>query len=365
MKSIKGKLLNLSTIYKVLIANSLIIVTGATVGIWLTQELFKRSAFELIVILPLIGIILSILVNFFILKTAFQPLHTLHETVNAVYRGDLTARAASGPIGDPIINRLRDTLNSMLEEISSSQKRLEELNQQLRYRESERSDLLGRIITAQEEERRRIARELHDGVSQTLTSVVMSLGSAEALVRNRAARERVELSRSVTSEAVEEVRRLIRDLRPVLLDDLGLGAAIGWYAENYLATAGVKADVYINGLDQRLSPTVDIVVFRVVQEAINNVVKHAQAKTVSIRLELAPSTLTGSIEDDGAGFDVDNFRRQRQGGGAVGLSGMEERINLLRGKLNIESQPERGTRIRFEIPWQESFSEQDSHSNSR
>jgi len=103
MKSIKGKLMNLSTFYKILIANSLIVVIGAMAGTWLTLELSQRSALGLIAIFVLIGIILSILVNFFILKTAFRPLNTLRETVDAVYRGDLTARAMSEPIGDHII----------------------------------------------------------------------------------------------------------------------------------------------------------------------------------------------------------------------------------------------------------------------
>ncbi len=245
-------------------------------------------------------------------------------------------------------------------------KELEGIHQQLSERDRERGDLLGRIITAQEEERRRIARELHDEVSQTLTGLVMSLGGAETLLARdpKAASERLESLRSLTSEAVDEVRRLIQDLRPSLLDDLGLTAAITWYAENHLSAIGVKTELETEGLDRRFPPTMEIALFRVVQEAITNIVKHAHAKTVRIRLQLSGSAIAGSIEDDGVGFDVDGLRRERGRGMAVGLLGMEERIGLLDGELSIESQPGTGTQIHFEIPLQESDGEKDPRSGS-
>ncbi|MEE8373607.1 MAG: sensor histidine kinase, partial [Dehalococcoidia bacterium] len=211
---------------------------------------------------------------------------------------------------------------------------------------------------------RRIARELHDEVSQTLTGLVMSLGGAETLLARdpKAASERLESLRGLTSEAVEEVRRLIQDLRPSLLDDLGLTAAITWYAENHLSTIGVKTELETGSLDRRFPPTMEIALFRVVQEAITNIIKHAHAKTVRIRLQLAGSAIVGSIEDDGVGFDVDSLRRERGRGVAVGLLGMEERISLLDGELSVESQPGTGTRVHFRIPWQESDSEENPRS---
>jgi signal transduction histidine kinase len=231
---------------------------------------------------------------------------------------------------------------------------LERLYEQLRRRDEERSDILAKIITAQEEERRRIARELHDDISQTLTGLVMSLGSAEAIMDSdpSVARQSLESLRHLTSEAVENVRRLIRDLRPSLLDDLGLVPAISWYVENYLAPAGVKAKLETSDSDQRLSPTVEIALFRVVQEAITNIVKHAQAKTAYICLQVTPSAIVGSVEDDGKGFNVDSLHREKHVG--VGLLGMQERIELLKGKLKVASEPGKGTRVQFEIPRQES-----------
>jgi signal transduction histidine kinase len=227
---------------------------------------------------------------------------------------------------------------------------LERLYQQLHRKDEERGSLLGKIITAQEEERRRIAREIHDDISQTLTGLVMSIGSIEANMTSNpaAAKKGLESLRQATGEAVENARRLIRDLRPSLLDDLGLVPAISWYVENYLDAAGVKAELQTSGLDKGLSPMIQIVLFRIVQEAITNIVKHAQAKTAHIYLQFAPSAIAGSIEDDGVGFNANALHIENRQG--IGLLGMEERIELLKGKLTIGSKPGKGTRIHFEIP---------------
>jgi signal transduction histidine kinase len=242
-------------------------------------------------------------------------------------------------------------LNQVLEQrVKERTNELEGLYQQLYRRDEERSGLLGKIITAQEEERRRIARELHDDISQTLTGLSMSIGSVEAIMTSdpAAAKRGLETLQHATSEAVENVRRLIRNLRPSLLDDLGLVPAISWYVENYLDVSGVKAELQTSGSHQGLSPMIQIVLFRIVQEAITNIVKHAQAKTAHIYLQFTRSAITGSIEDDGRGFNIDALHTENHEG--IGLLGIEERIELLKGKLTIESKPGKGTQIRFKIP---------------
>ncbi len=247
------------------------------------------------------------------------------------------------------INQWNQELERRVEERTAE---LETLYEQLSQRDMERGDLLGKIITAQEEERRRIARELHDDISQTLTGLVMNLGSAENLIASDpvTARQALESLRHVASEAVKNTRRLMRDLRPSLLDDLGLVPAISWYVENYLAPAGVEANLEVLGLEERLPSAVEIALFRVVQEALTNITKHAQAKTANICLQFAPSAIVGDIEDDGIGFSIDKVRIERSEG--MGLLGMGERIELLKGKLKVESKLGKGTRVHFEIPRQ-------------
>ena len=164
--------------------------------------------------------------------------------------------------------RMRQQLNESLNEINLWNKELENrvseatveqkvLNEQLRQQSEERRNLLAKIITTQEEERRRIARELHDDLSQTLTSLVMNIATTEMLTDSdpKAAKKSLESIRQQTSEAVDEVRRLMRDLRPNLLDDLGLVPAISWYAENYISPSGIEAKLEILGSDQRLTPS--------------------------------------------------------------------------------------------------------------
>jgi signal transduction histidine kinase len=230
---------------------------------------------------------------------------------------------------------------------------LEELYKQLRLKDRERGDLLGKIITAQEEERRRIARELHDDISQTLTGLSISLKSIKGLIASDpdTAGKEIESLRQSTRGTVENVRRLILDLRPSLLDDLGLVPAISWYVENYLAPAGVEAKLEVTGVEKRLPSSVEIALFRVVQEALTNIVKHARARTARICLKFIPSAIVGDIEDDGRGFGVSEVRHGKSQG--MGLSGMVERIELIKGKMDIKSELGKGTHIHFEIPRQE------------
>ncbi len=230
---------------------------------------------------------------------------------------------------------------------------LEELYEQVQLKDRERGELLGKIITAQEEERRRIARELHDDISQTLTGLAISLKSIKGLIASDPdmARKELESLQQSARRTVENVRRLILDLRPSLLDDLGLVPAISWYVENYLAPAGVEAKLEVTGLEERLPSSTEIALFRIVQEALTNIVKHSQSRTARICLKFTPSAIVGDIEDDGVGFEFDKVRRSRNN--RMGLMGMVERIELIKGKMDIESEPRKGARIHFEIPRQE------------
>lgn len=226
------------------------------------------------------------------------------------------------------------------------------LYEELRRKEELRRQLLDKVISAQEEERKRVARELHDDVGQALTALVMNLGSIEGALPKRLGelRERLAETRNLTSEALHEIRRLMLDLRPTLLDDLGLIPAISWYTETHLARARVEGQLEVVGFRgrDRLPPQLETVLFRVVQEAISNIVRHAGARKTKIRLELKDSEVQALIEDDGAGFDMERVRRGREGG--LGLVGMEERVTLAGGTFRLESRPGGGTRLSLTLP---------------
>jgi signal transduction histidine kinase len=222
---------------------------------------------------------------------------------------------------------------------------------ELQRKEEMRRLLLDKVIMAQEEERKRISRELHDDVGQALTALVMNLGGVEESLSDRQEelRERLRDIRDLASQTLVEIRRLMLDLRPTMLDDLGLIPAISWYAESHLARANIKPHLEVAGFQgTRLPAQIETVLFRVVQEAITNIVKHSGASQATIRLEVVDSRLKAAIEDNGRGFEVKEAAIASQG--TLGLTGMAERVSLIGGTLRIDSQPGKGTRLSLEIP---------------
>lgn len=199
----------------------------------------------------------------------------------------------------------------------------------------------------------RISRELHDETGQVLASLVMSLEAIERSLPPEAAAVRKRLARTkvLTERTVADIRRLIADLRPGLLDELGLVAAIRWYAENHLASLGVTPNLQAEGLgNNRLPEELETVLFRITQEAIGNIVRHAGASRVSICLSTRDGQVHLVIEDDGAGFDPDGVRPAQDGTQGLGLASMRERASLAGGRVRIRSHPGHGTRIEVEVP---------------
>ncbi|MBI4319034.1 MAG: sensor histidine kinase [Chloroflexi bacterium] len=226
------------------------------------------------------------------------------------------------------------------------------LYEEIQRKEHARGQLLEKTISAQEEERKRIARELHDEASQALTALIISLESAEESLPNDLVdfRERLGSIKALTIQTLEEIRKIIMDLRPTLLDDLGLIPALRWYAKSHSEISGTKFNFRADGFKERLPAQMETVLFRVVQEAITNITRHSQASTATIRLAFDESDVRASIEDDGIGFDVERTLRSRDSERGLGLLGMEERIALLGGTLSIESTPGKGTRVTLRVP---------------
>lgn len=206
-----------------------------------------------------------------------------------------------------------------------------------------------RLIEAQESERSRVSRELHDQVGQVLTAVKLNL---HALRRSCTAPEvlsSIEDNMKVIDEAVDQVRDLSVDLRPMLLDDFGLVVAVRWYLDRQAKSCGVRSDFTTRSLseDDRFPSELETACFRIVQEAVTNVAKHARATRVSVVLERAGQDLILLISDDGAGFDMKTLRTS---GATLGLRSMEERVQAVGGSITIDSAPNRGTAICARIP---------------
>jgi two-component system sensor histidine kinase UhpB len=232
----------------------------------------------------------------------------------------------------------------MAEDISD-RKRFDEVREAYR----ERLETLSRkLLQAQEDERRRVARELHDELGQNMAAVKLGLQVLREPPEDWSGRVD-ELSARV-DQLIAQVRRLSRQLRPSVLDDLGLPAALRWLVDQYRQDHGLNLHLVIEGLEERASPWVESACFRVVQEALNNVARHADASSVSVRLSARDGVLRFSIDDDGRGFDPSEGRRRASEGHSLGLLGMEDRIRLLGGRFRIRSTPGEGARIEARIP---------------
>jgi len=208
------------------------------------------------------------------------------------------------------------------------------------------------LIDAQEEERRRIARELHDQIGQILTAVKMNLHSMQQFCHGSEAGSYVKDNIEAVDEALRLVRDLSVELRPPILDDLGLTTALRWYVDRYTKRTAMNVDVVIDLPDEneRFSRELETACFRIAQEALTNVVRHAKATQVLLRLTRSDDVLILTVKDDGVGFDVERLHKRAPRVATLGLVSMQERAHAAGGIIEIDSAPSNGTEIRFSRP---------------
>jgi signal transduction histidine kinase len=266
-----------------------------------------------------------------------RPILELVATTRWVGQGDLTARAPHWANDE--IGTLADAFNQMVSDLAASRQAIAE-------KEIVRTRLLAKLISAQEEERRRIARELHDGVGQALTSLMVGLKLINQLDDHQTLTTKTAELRQVASESLDEVRLLSRQLRPSVLDDLGLVAALERYAAEFAGHyPALTVDLHCD-LAERLPLPVETTLYRIIQEAMTNAARHSRASTLSVLLTIRQGRVQVIIEDNGCGFDPEKMFRA---GDSVGLHSMVERAELLGGTLTIESSEE-GTTVYVEAP---------------
>lgn len=209
-----------------------------------------------------------------------------------------------------------------------------------------------RIIEAQENERQRLARQIHDGPAQSLTNLILQAEICERLFDSDPVQARVELGnlKNATNTTFQKIRDFILTLRPMMLDDLGLVPTLKQYVQDFEEKANLSVNYTVMGRETRLPPHAEVTVFRVIQELLTNVNKHAHATNVQVTLDFQDKVVVANVEDDGSGFDVNevqNTDRQRRG---LGLSTIQERTEMLGGEVQIESRIGRGTKVRIEVP---------------
>lgn len=266
-----------------------------------------------------------------------RPILDLVRTTREVGTGNLSARASRW--SDDEIGTLGVAFNRMVEDLASNR-------ETIAANEVARTRLLEQLIDAQEEERKRIARELHDSVGQGLSSLIVGMALLTGASTDPASVAKGQELRAVAEETLDHVRQLSRDLRPSALDDLGLAAALERYAEDFgVLTPGVSVDLHADALD-RLPMPVETTLYRIVQEGMTNAARHSSATEISVLLTQRDGLVRAIIEDNGVGFDPHAARRR---GNSVGIHGMQERAEIVGGRLTIES-GRGGTTVFVEVP---------------
>lgn len=330
--------LRLPLMFKVLVANSVIVGIGAFVGTWLTEVVASGGSLQvfdlrLALFFVFVGVTLSAIVNYAVLRAAFTPLVLLQRTAAAVRAGDWQARAGRSIFSDPQIERLADTFNTMLDTVEQRNRQLQKIS--------------GQVIGAQEDERKRLARELHDQTAQSLTNLLIRLKLLEKSKSLDEMQVGVEQLRGLVTETMEDVRELSRSLRPTVLDDYGLVAAMEAYLANLQKRLPIAIDFVTNGLEgERLPQEIELVCYRVAQEALTNVMKHSNAANVLVELKRIGRKVIVLVRDDGNGFNQDLNSGDERG---LGLVGMQERAQLVGGRLRIKSATGLGTEVRLEV----------------
>lgn len=353
-----------TTFEKVILANSVIIVLVTLAGWWITQHNPETYHYIIDTIFIALAAILGLTVNFLLLRAAFAPLHSVLKTIRAVESGDLDARV-DARASDADALALARTFNAMLDRL-----------------EQARDDAAARVLRAQEAERRRLALELHDQTGQSLTALALH---AEAIAQRLSGEQSIAAAQAhiqaerlgvLAQQTLAEVQALSRQLRPSMLDDLGLPAALRWLAKDAGARLGVAVRVRIRESLQpavdptsrdpslsgpqrasqeaagRLPPDVETALFRIAQESITNAVRHGHAHLICLAAHRTMRQVLLTVADDGVGFHEARAldARKRSTPGGLGIEGMRERTRSLGGTCVVRSWPARGTVIRVTLP---------------
>jgi signal transduction histidine kinase len=220
-------------------------------------------------------------------------------------------------------------------------------------RESQRGELFRRVVGAQEAERQRIARDLHDETGQSLTAIGMGLRGLSSKIKsqNKDSLGTLQKLETLTADSLKELQRLISDLRPSHLDDLGLSAALRWYTNRIHEDTSINIRIDFLGDEQEMDDAIKITIFRIIQESLNNIIKHSQADHVNIHLGYEPKKVRINVRDNGVGFDLETVKMERSRRPSLGLAGMEERAALLDGTVSVQSRPGYGTEVEAVIPY--------------
>lgn len=292
----------------------------------------------------------AIVVNLVLNRVVLSRLGKLSVAITKMGLGQLTAPLPENQPDE--IGQLSLAFNQMVARVDAREIEIRQLSDDLQRQNAERGELLKRLITAQEDERKRVARELHDELGQALAALALRIETVKRMISSKPdqAKSLLEETQSLVNDSSERMYGLILALRPSVLDDLGLEAALRSQADRLLSNTSIAFELDAKHLTRRLAPEIETGLYRIFQEALINIVRHADAHRVSIRLAQMDGWFHGEIEDDGRGFDPQGIQPGADNPKGLGLMGMQERVAQLGGRLEISSQVGHGTHISIQVP---------------
>lgn len=301
-----------------------------------------------------VSFVAALIVAWITTRRVVEPTERLTAAAERMAGGDLVSPI--GVVAPDEIGKLAESLDLMRQRLKEAYEAIELTNRELEARVSERtarlSVLLRKTISAQEHERQRLARELHDETAQTLAALSVALDRARdgLACQPGPALDQIGAAKEIATRLLDETRRLILGLRPAILDDLGLAPAVRWHCESALSESGIDVTIEDELGAARLPSPVEITLFRIAQEAVSNVARHARARHMRIRLTRSGGMVSLRVADDGRGFDAGDTMANAVGSSNVGLLGMNERVALMGGTLTIQSKKGAGTTVLIEVP---------------
>ena len=314
----------------------------------LSADLRESLIWWLVIILVVV-----LVVNFGMNRFVLRPVENLVAAMQGFGQGKLTQPVDEG--GSDEIGKLAQAFNAMSIQVEKRSAENQALSENLQRQTSQRGELLKRLMTAQEDERKRLARELHDVLGQALSGLALQNRVIQNLIPTDAdqAIEALEQTQALISDTTDQMYDLIYALRPSILDDLGLVAAMRAHAGRCLSGTGISFHLDDEGLMTRLPPEAETALYRIFQEALTNVVRHAKATRVEVILTCKNSHVEAEIQDNGQGFSMENIKVDGNMSRGLGFMGMQERAAVIGASLRVASQPGQGTRICIVVPLSE------------
>ncbi len=333
---------HLSLFEKVLLVNSLMLIGEALAGLWVTSHNLESRHYLIDTSFIILATLLTLFTNIFLLRISFRPLFGLLSTIRAISTGNTLARAPLSS-SDTEINELAQSFNTMLDRLEEARRAQTAL-----------------ILQAQEDERRRISLELHDETGQNLTALLVHTELLHQSLQvlpdtsvtentRKHIEEGLQQLTKLTQKTLENIRVLAQQLRPSVLDDLGLLAAFRWLAADSAERLHLTVDLHIDGMKnggRNLPRDYETALFRIAQESLTNIARHAQTHDATLTLKQDSMQITLQIQDRGCGYNPEQHHR------SMGLFSMRERATMLGGTLTLDTHPDQGTTVQATLPLQ-------------